>query len=258
MSGRGLDRIPIRAPERWDRAWFERFCRETLALADVRNAVPGTGISISGESSEPATIASSEDLQQFLTQPFVTAEASVLTQSRVIQGDGESIVVHDGGPGGALVVALDYGLALERLAQQPGLSVLATPNDETQETVKALTAAANDRVLARVGDELDFVQLTAGMFPNDVVPDAALSSNAALYDGDVSQFSSGEFADGRISETSVTQHEDALTIDFDQLDGIPQIPGGLQEFADDSAAEVGGIEVNGLYRTGSVVKIRVA
>ena len=31
----------------------------------------------------------------------------------------------------------------------------------------------------------------------------------------------------------------------------------LQEFADDSAAEAGGVPVGGLYRTGSVVKVRV-
>lgn len=33
---------------------------------------------------------------------------------------------------------------------------------------------------------------------------------------------------------------------------------GLSNFADDAAAAVGGVPVNGLYRTGSVVKIRVS
>lgn len=33
---------------------------------------------------------------------------------------------------------------------------------------------------------------------------------------------------------------------------------GLQDFADDTAAAAGGVAVGALYRTGSVVKVRVA
>src|SRR5690606_35060706 len=87
-----------------------------------------------------------------------------------------------------------------------------------------ISAASDDQVLRRTGDALSFGD----------VPDAA------------------------IAETGVTQHEAALSIDFSQLDGVPQIPGGLQDFADDSAAASGGIDVGGLYRTGSIVKIRVS
>jgi len=46
-----------------------------------------------------------------------------------------------------------------------------------------------------------------------------------------------------------------LTIDSAH---IFTLTNGLQEFADDAAAAVGGIPVNGLYRTASAVKIRVA
>jgi len=45
-----------------------------------------------------------------------------------------------------------------------------------------------------------------------------------------------------------------LTIDSSH---IFTLTNGLQEFADDAAAAVGGIPINGLYRTASVVKIRV-
>jgi len=34
--------------------------------------------------------------------------------------------------------------------------------------------------------------------------------------------------------------------------------GALQDFADDTAADAGGVPVGGLYRTGSVIKVRVA
>jgi len=43
-----------------------------------------------------------------------------------------------------------------------------------------IVAGANDRLLTRVSNAIAFTQLTAGMFPNTVVPDAALSSNVPL------------------------------------------------------------------------------
>lgn len=262
MAGQGLDKIPLRVPDEWSADWFTRFVREVLALADVRNAKEGTGITISGNSDEQATVASSEDLTQFLTQPFVVADTSVLDNARLIEGDGEAISVTD--TGDKVIVSLGYALTLDRLQQVDVLSVLGTPVDRAlgEATLQAITSSTNDTVLRRVDDSgddvLDWGQLTAGMFPNDVVPDAALSSNVALYDGDVASFSAGTFADGRVAESNVTQHQAALSIGFDQLTGTPQIPGGLDEYADDAAAEVGGVAVNGLYRTGSVVKIRVA
>ena len=43
-----------------------------------------------------------------------------------------------------------------------------------------IVAGANDRLLTRVSDAVAFTQLTAGMFPALVVPDAALSANVPL------------------------------------------------------------------------------
>jgi hypothetical protein len=40
--------------------------------------------------------------------------------------------------------------------------------------------------------------------------------------------------------------------------GQPVVPDGLEDFADDAAAQAGGIPIGGLYRNGSVVMIRVA
>lgn len=250
MAGQGLDRIPLRVPEQWNAAWFERFVREVLALADARNAIEGPGIQITGTSSEQAKISSSEDLTQFLTQPFVVAGESPLVNSRVIEGDGEAITVEDGGPGANIRVALGYALTLDRLTQVDVLSVLGTPVNAAlgQGTLQPIKSAANDTVLRRKDNALSFGE----------VPDGALSLNVAFYDDDVAGFESGTFLDGRIAESNVTQHQEALEIGFGQLTGVPQIPGGLEEYADDAAAASGGIEVNGLYRTGSVVKVRVA
>jgi hypothetical protein len=44
-------------PETWDRAWFRRFIRDFLMGGDVRNAIAGTGITITGNLASPfATI----------------------------------------------------------------------------------------------------------------------------------------------------------------------------------------------------------
>lgn len=59
-------------------------------------------------------------------------------------------------------------------------SVLATNGSGV---VAGVATATNDRLLRRTSGAYNFGQLTAGMFPNAVVPDAALSANVALYNG---------------------------------------------------------------------------
>lgn len=261
----GLQNIPLRVPEEWSAAWFERFVRETLSLADVRNAIEGTGISISGTSDENATISASEDVEALTQATLLTLTPSALTNAfRVVPQDG--ILLSPASPDVLLELA-DNGIPAVKLQAIPlakfgpitELSVLGAPVAAGGvNAVEAIASSSNDTLLRRAADVLEWGQLTAGMFPAAVIPDAALSANVALYDADVASFTTGQFADARISESSVTQHEAALAIGFDQLTGVPQIPGGLQEFADDAAATTGGIAVNGLYRTGSVVKIRVS
>lgn len=295
MSGRGIDAVPLRIPERWSATWFEGFVRDVLALGDARNAIEGVGVSISGQPDEPATIAASADIEALNAASLLTVLDSDLDNGRRLIGEPNVIDIDDNGAGESAVIVLE-AVPFGKLLAIPADTVLGNPtSDEDRPSATQLTvdmapdslwthekiedsaavsvlgrsanstgviadiaAAANDRVLARVSDALSFAQLTAGMFPATVVPDAALSANVALYDGDVATFSSGTFADARIAESSVTQHEAALSIAFSQLSGTPAIPGGLSEYADDAAAEVGGIAVDGLYRTGSVIKIRVA
>lgn len=61
-----------------------------------------------------------------------------------------------------------------------------------------IVAAANDRLFARVGNALLFTQLTAGMFPAAVVPDAALSTNVPLLNAPRNAFT------GRLSTGGFT------------------------------------------------------
>lgn len=104
MAGQGLDRIPLRIPERWDPGWFETFVRDVLSLADVRNATEGAGISIEGTSDGPATLAASADVLALLTAPFVTATPQpLLTQSRTLEA-GVGVSLDDDGAGGTITI----------------------------------------------------------------------------------------------------------------------------------------------------------
>lgn len=68
---------------------------------------------------------------------------------------------------------------LNQLASLAAVSVLGRAANSSGAPA-AIAAGANDRLLIRTSDALSFGQLTAGMFPSTVVPDAALSSNVPL------------------------------------------------------------------------------
>jgi hypothetical protein len=58
----------------------------------------------------------------------------------------------------------------------------------------------------------------------------------------------------------VSQHNNVLRLYFNQIAKIlDQLKAGeaLGDYADDTAAAAGGVPLNGAYRTGSVLKIRV-
>lgn len=43
-------------PEKWSKAWYHRHIRDFLQWADIRNAIAGPGVIISGDITGPATI----------------------------------------------------------------------------------------------------------------------------------------------------------------------------------------------------------
>lgn len=63
------------------------------------------------------------------------------------------------------------------IRQSVGVSVVGRSTNSTG-NVADITAAADDRVLARTGGALSFVQLTAGMVPNDLITNAMLANMA--------------------------------------------------------------------------------
>ena len=70
-------------------------------------------------------------------------------------------------------------LALANIAQITGQAVLGVPSAGAG-NLAAISAGTNDSVLRQTAGTLNFGQLTSDMFPNAVVPDAALSSNVPL------------------------------------------------------------------------------
>lgn len=141
MAGKGLQDIPLRVPKEWDSAWFTRFVREVLAQADVRNAVEGTGISITGNSSEPATLSASSAIAGLLNVPFVTVSlSSQLTAERVLTaGDGIEFV--DGGPDSTLTINVT-DIPYSSLGDLPPLSVLGNqlPTDAQPGAINGIQA----------------------------------------------------------------------------------------------------------------------
>lgn len=141
MPGTGLQEIPLRVPKEWDAAWFTRFVREVLALADIRNAREGLGVSIEGNSSEPATIAVGGDIAGLLDVPFVTLQtSSLLTAERVITA-GDGIELDDAGAGSSLTISVT-DIPYSSLQPLPPLSVLGNqlPTTETPAAIGGIQA----------------------------------------------------------------------------------------------------------------------
>jgi hypothetical protein len=183
MPGRGLQYLPMNdVPEKWDRQWFIDFCRETLALADVRNAIEGAGISIEGNSDTEATIGTGTDVEQLIDGPYVLAEPySFLANARTIEGENGVIDIDDDGPGQPLTVGIREG-GVKNAKLRPGreCSVIGRSANSVG-FVADILAAANDRLLTRISDVLAFSQLTVGMAPDDLWTYAKLQNISAQF-----------------------------------------------------------------------------
>jgi hypothetical protein len=107
----------------------------------------------------------------------VLADIQAGTDDQVLRRSGSAIGF------GALNLAssdaVTGDLAFANIAQLAGFSVAGRSVTGTGD-IAAITAGTDDRLLRQTAGALNFGQLTAGMFPNTVVPDAALSSNVPL------------------------------------------------------------------------------
>ncbi len=186
----GLQNIPLRIPAQWDPVWFERvFIREVLAMADVRNALAGLGISIEGTPDQPATISASEDLSALFDADLLLAEVNALLPNARTLVAGDGTFISDSGAGGNLTISVpDNGLQLVKLQQISPLSVLGNDTSSPAD-VRRIASHDDDTVLRRVGGALEFGELTADMAPDGLWPYAKLDTGvqASLDAADTAQ-----------------------------------------------------------------------
>lgn len=76
-------------------------------------------------------------------------------------------------------VLINGSVAYARIVNAAALSILGRSANSIG-VLADIAAAADDRILRRTASTINFGQLTAGMFPALVVPDAALSANVPL------------------------------------------------------------------------------
>lgn len=161
MSGKGLDNVPIRWPDRWDPAFMDRLFREVLAKADIRNAIEGLGISITGLSDEFATLSASEDVQALIDASLLTStdESANLDNVRRLVAGSPGITVTDNGPG--LTLAVDIGvIPWGKLGDIPDLSVIGVAtSDDGFSPVQPIQSSTNNTVLRRASDTLSWSQI---------------------------------------------------------------------------------------------------
>lgn len=170
MPGRGIQDSPLRIPQEWERylpgftIWFRDLYRDVLAKADIRNAIEGVGVTISGQSGEPATVAASQDLTDLIGQNFILATSSAfLANERLLYGEEDVLGTIDEGPGGRFIITVENGgIKGHKFRPAVALSVVGRPQP-TNGFVSDIPADTNDTLLTRVADRLDFTQLTVGM-----------------------------------------------------------------------------------------------
>lgn len=178
----GLQRIPsTRIPNQWSASWFAQFIREVLAFSDVRNSIEGPGVTISGQPDEPATISATADVLELLEQNYILATPSLfLPNERVLNGQADVIDIVDSGPGNDITVRIiNNAIGPAQFRQSTALSVVGRPQDNSG-NVNDIVAAANDTLLTRVSDRLDFTQLTVDMAPDALWTYAKIQDATAL------------------------------------------------------------------------------
>lgn len=101
-------------------------------------------------------------LRPFVSIPKDIREWTRWSQEALEQGSVGTAQLEDG----AVTVAKIAPLAARSVIGN-ATAAIADPTE--------ITASADDRILSRTSGTLGFTQLTSGMFPNNVVPDSALS-----------------------------------------------------------------------------------
>ncbi|MGH6631732.1 MAG: hypothetical protein ACREB0_00105 [Sphingopyxis sp.] len=179
--GNGLDVIPLRIPAKWDAAWFETFCRDVLALGDVRNSDTGPGITVEGTSDGTATISATADVEAVADAAFILSSGAdpALPNSRGLEVEN-GVFLLETSAGVIRLVLVDGGIFGNKIRPSAALSIMGNPNIAPAAAgVVDIVAGNNDTIMRRVADVLDFGELTVDMAPDALWPYAKIQDVSA-------------------------------------------------------------------------------
>jgi hypothetical protein len=139
----------------------------------------------------------------------VLADIQAGTDNQVLRRSGTALAF--GAVNLASSDAVTGDLPFANIAQITGPAVLGVASAGAGD-LAAISASADDRVLRRTSGALTFGQLTAGMFPNTVVPDAALSANIPLLNTHNSFLAQQTISAGANAQLNITNTSGPYTL----------------------------------------------
>jgi hypothetical protein len=224
----------------------------------------------------------------YTTFALADAVGARFSSERVISTDVSRLAIYGKPPGGTTTevlyiensttaLASGYGLRVRNSNGVNGISqsaiiaegnagngFLATTNSVTRYATQFGTISSSAVDLVRTPLNIFSTRIGGGLVGHTVRAAFSLSNSASV------SFSGGFIGYETISPTAASESAKFILSTKDSTSGTPvtklEIYGpniflltqGLSEYADDAAAAVGGIPVNGLYKTGSFIKIRVS
>jgi len=142
------------------------------------------------------------------TAPSTDSWRCIATAQPTLDGDRGDITVS------GLTWTIDNDAVTDaKLRNSAALSVIGRASNSSGDPAD-IAAGANDRLLARTGDALSFVQLTAGMVPNDLITDVMLRNSAALSVIGRSANSTGDPADIAAANDGEVLRRSGTTLGF--------------------------------------------
>jgi len=154
-------------------------------------APPGGGGGYATIQEEAGALAA-RTIMNFVGAGITAADDVGNTRTNITLATVLNTIATNGGVGAAEIV--DNTVGNTEIRQGAAVSIIGRSANSTG-NVADIAAGANDTILRRVANALDFGALTAGMFPANIVADAAIRQSAALSVVGRSANSTGNVAD---------------------------------------------------------------
>lgn len=262
---------------------------EAIAVAIEAGGGGGGGTYDSGQGISK-NIAPANDTFELGYTTFALADAvgAKFSAERVISTDVSRLAIYGKPPGGSTTEAVyienattalsaGYGLRVRNANSVTSLShaavavegngsngFIATTNSLTRYATQFGTISTSAVDLVRTPVNIFSTRIGGGLVGHAVRAAFSLSNSASTsffggYIGyeTISPTANSEFAKFFLSTKDSTTATPTTKLEI-YGPNIFLLTQGLSEYADDAAAAVGGIPVNGLYKTGSFIKIRVS